>query len=249
MIVADGREYKFRIDAYTPETLPMERLAEYMADLAHMLGEPASVHFVRLDSGSTVLVQKIDEEAEPKVRHRIRSVKSGDGPADAIKAFEKLNRRLMDDNAIGALSDENNTSIIEFPGRNLLEPVTFGAFNQTGFVDGTLIRVGGTREIVPVILGRSDETQIRCQATRELAKTMAQFLFGPELRVHGNGRWHRDNTGNWILDRFTAGRFEILRDEPLSAVVARLRNVSGNEWPEVTDPWKELERDESSEIH
>ena len=84
--VTAGKEFRFRIDAFTPDTLPMERLAEYMTDLARMLGEPASVHFVRLDPGSTVLIQRIDEEAEPKVRHRVRTVRSGEGPADALAA-------------------------------------------------------------------------------------------------------------------------------------------------------------------
>ena len=32
-------EHRFVIDAYTPDTLPMVRLAEYMADVAHLLGE------------------------------------------------------------------------------------------------------------------------------------------------------------------------------------------------------------------
>jgi hypothetical protein len=45
------------------------------------------------------------------------------------------------------------------------------------------------------------------------------------------------------LERFTAGRFEVLGDEPLTAVVARLRNVRGSEWPDVEDPWGELERE------
>lgn len=249
--MADGREYRFRIDAYTPETLPMERLAEYMADLAKMLGEPASVHFVRLDTGSTVLVQRIDEEAEPKVRHRIRSVRSGDGPAEAVQAYNRLNRRLMDDNAVGALSDEKGSEVIDFPGCNLAEPVTFGAFNQAGSVDGVLIRVGGVRDIVPITLEASDGAQTHCSATRELAKTMAQYLFGPELRVHGTGRWHRDKTGAWQLERFAAGRFEVLGGEPLGAVVARLRDIQGSEWPEVDDPWEELERERNgpSEAH
>jgi len=249
--MVDSREYKFRIDAYTPETLPMERLAEYMADLAKVLGEPASVHFVRLDPGSTVLVQKIDEEAEPKVRHRVRAVRSQDGPADALQAYNRINRRLLDDNAIGSLSDEKGASIIDFPGRNLAEPVTFGAFNQPGAIDGQLIRVGGVRELVPVILLASDGTHINCQASRELAKTIAHHLLGAELRVHGDGRWHRDKTGVWQLDRFTIGSFEVLCSEPLSAVVARLRDVRGSEWTEVENPWDELERDENgpNEVH
>ncbi len=249
--MVDGREYRFLIDAFRPETLPMERLAEYMTDLAKVLGEPGSVHFVRLDPGSTVLVQTIDEEAEPRVRHRAREACSGFGPADAVDAYKRLNRRLLDDNAVGTLSDDKGTNVVEFPGRNLAEPVTFGAFNQVGSLDGTVIRIGGVNKQVPVTLETSDGAQIHCTATRELAKTIAQYIFGPEIRVHGTGRWFRDKTGQWKLERFTAGRFEILDGEPLSAVVARLRDIQGNEWPEVEDPWAELkqERNGPSEAH
>ena len=37
-----GAEYRFSIDAYTPATMPMARLAEYMAQLALILGEPGA---------------------------------------------------------------------------------------------------------------------------------------------------------------------------------------------------------------
>jgi hypothetical protein len=56
------REYRFKITAYTPATIPMARLAEYMAELAVVLGEEEHVHFVRLQKGSTVLVHNIENE-------------------------------------------------------------------------------------------------------------------------------------------------------------------------------------------
>ncbi|MHA1567340.1 MAG: hypothetical protein ACTSX7_18670 [Alphaproteobacteria bacterium] len=246
-----GREYSFRIDAYTPETLPMERLAQYMTDLAKMLGEPASVHFLRLERGSAVLVQKIDEEAEPMIRHRVRAARSGKGPAEAVEAYRRLNRKLLDDNAVGTLTDAQGTNIVDFPGRELAEPVTFGRFSQLGSLDGVVIRIGGVRDNVPVLLEASDGKITFCQAPRDLAKLMAQHLFGVEIRVHGNGRWNRDKTGEWELKSFTAASFDVLGDEPLSAVVARLREVEGNEWREVNDPWAELEWDRNGprELH
>jgi hypothetical protein len=249
--VANGREFRFEIDAYTPETIPMERLAQYMADLAMLLGEPTSVHFVRLDRGSTVIVHTVEEEAVPKVRLRARSARSGEGPSDAITAYRRLNRRLLDDNGVGVLSDEVGAQIVDFPGRDLAEPVSFGAFNQECSVDGVVIRVGGVRDPVPVTLQATDSTQRHCLATRDLAKMMAHYLFGPELRVYGIGRWFRDSTGQWNLKRFAARRFDVLGNEPLSAVMARLRDVPGSEWPNSEDPWGELrgQRDGSSEVH
>lgn len=240
--MARRHEIKFFIDAFTPDTLPMWRLAEYMGDLAKLLGEQPSVHFVRLEKGSTVLVNRIDDEAIPKVTGRAREVRDRTAPVDAMEAFKSLNRRLKQDNAVGRLFEPDNAEIIRFPGREEVEPVTFGAFKQDGTLDGVVIRLGGVGDPVPVTLETSDRVHSICMATREQAKILGQFIFGPELRLHGAGRWHRDEAGDWVMDRFTIKFFETLDGEPLSAVIARLRDVPGNEWREMENPWSELER-------
>lgn len=247
----NAREYRFRIDGCTPDTLSMERLAEYMADLSQVFGEPESVHFVRLEGGSAILVQKIDEKTEPKVRARARASRTGEGPAEAVNAYRRLNRRLLDHDATGVLDDDTGTNVLVFPGREQAEPVTFGSFNQESFLDGVVIRVGGVRDPVPVTLESANQRHMRCLADREMAKVLAQYLFGPEIRVHGNGRWSRDKLGAWTLERFVAGRFEVLGGEPLSAVLARLRDIPGSEWPDSPDPWGELhkQRNASGEQH
>jgi hypothetical protein len=63
--MAKPAEDRFTIDAYTPDTIPMRRLAEYMQDLADLFGEREHVHFARIEAGSTVLVQRIDAEWAP----------------------------------------------------------------------------------------------------------------------------------------------------------------------------------------
>ena len=246
-----SREYKFKIDTFTLDTLPMARLAEYMTDLAVVLGQPEKVHFVRLEPGSVTLVQMVDAEVEPEVRIRAKASKAGEGPSEAVKAYRRLNRRLLDDNATGILNDDSDTNVVEFPGRKQAEPNTFGPFNQDGSLDGVVIRVGGVRDFVPITLETTDQQYTRCHANRETAKALAQHIFGPEIRVFGKGRWSRDRLGAWTLDRFVVGRFEILGEEPLSTVLARLRDVPGSEWPKSSDPWDELrkQRGLSSETH
>jgi hypothetical protein len=101
-------EYRFKIDAYSPDTIPMARLAEYMAGLAQLLGEPAAVHFKRLEAGSTVLVHNVEGEAAPIVRHRLAAVRRGDGPPEALRAFKTLNKYLRDNNAVGVLREKRN---------------------------------------------------------------------------------------------------------------------------------------------
>ncbi len=232
-------EYRFRIDAFTPDTLPMARLAQYMADLATMLGEQDSVHFVRIEKSSAVLVHQIEDDAAPRVKERVNRVRRGDGPGDAMKAFRETNKRLKADNSVGTLTGDGEAEIIRFPGREMEEPVVFGPFNQEGTLDGKVIMVGGKSDPVPVHLEQGATVYI-CQAKRDIARTLGRYLFQSELRVRGEGRWTREADGTWTLNRFTIYSFEVLDDEPLSAVVAKLREIPGSGWQDVDDPWSEL---------
>ncbi len=221
----DADEYRFVIDAYSPETLPMSRLAEYMADLARLFGTAERVHFVRLEAGSTVLVQTVEAEAATEVRNRIDAVAAGQGPEEATRAFRTLNRYLAADGATGSLRDGGG-EVIPFPGRGHPPPLTFGAFNQPGVLDGVLIRVGGRDDTVPVHL-LDGETVHLCNANRDMARRLAPYLYGAPLRVHGDGRWDRDADGGWEMKRFNVSDFEELDEAPLGEVVGRLRDVEG----------------------
>jgi hypothetical protein len=239
--MAADQQYRFKIDAYTPTTIPMLRLAEYMHDLAVLLGQPEAVHFVSIRKGSTILVHKIEREAIPKVEDRIASVKQGQGPPDAVQAERSINRRLRDDNASGALIRGARATIIKFPGREEAE-LSFGTFSEEGSIDGVVIRIGGETDPCPVHLQSFDESQTYlCDVDRSLAKALAAYLFDREVRVHGVGRWQRDESGVWSLERFRIRSFAPLDDLPLSAVVANLRTIPGSEWPSLDDPWAELD--------
>ncbi|HTX48682.1 MAG TPA: hypothetical protein VME40_04750, partial [Caulobacteraceae bacterium] len=113
--MAGDNEFRFRISAYTPATMPLGRLAEYLAELAKVLGEDQAVHLVELDEGSTVLVHKIDDEAVPKIRDRAAAVQAGHAPADAMRSYRRVNKMLRDDNGAAALL-EGVAEILEFPG-------------------------------------------------------------------------------------------------------------------------------------
>lgn len=235
----EQREYRFVIDACSPDTLPMARLAEYMGELARLLGRPDRVHFVRLEEGSAVLVQRVEPEAAPDVKERLHALQQDNPPDDAAKAFVALNRYLADDNATGILQEGGGADVIRFPGGEEPAPVTFGAFNQTGALDGVLIRIGGRDDTVPAHL-RDGETIHLCNATREMARRLAVHLYGPPLRVHGNGRWERDADGDWVMKRFNITSFDVLDDAPLGEVAQRLRDVEGSGWKEIEDPTAEL---------
>ena len=238
--LADAKDLVLKIEAYAPETMPMSRLAEYMTDLAMLLGEKASVHFVRLEPGSTQLVHRIDHEAVPKVEERLRRVKTGSGPSEAQRAAAEINLRLAADNASGVLKEEAGAEIIPFPGINRFVEPEYGPFNEPGSIDGVIIRVGGQRQKVPVHLETRTGFETHCETTRDLAKELGKLIYGPEVRCIGFGRWHRDGMGNWEMRNFTISEFSILDNRPLAEVVAELHAVEGSGWREIADPWAEL---------
>ncbi len=218
-------EYRFEIDAYTPETMPMARLAEYLQDLSILLGHFDTVHFVRLEGGSTVPVVCVEQEAFPKVQARLKAVRSDseEAPPEAIRAYRSIDSRLEQDNAIGNIS-ESGDQIIRFPGRTRPKPLMYGPFNQIGDIDGVVIRIGGESDPVPVHLEEMDRVHI-CSASRAIAKQMGNCLFGPIVRVHGIGRWKRTEESTWEMLKFKIESFEELDQASLGDTVARMRKI------------------------
>ena len=241
MGLADGHEFRFRIDVYTPETLPMARLAEYMADLARLLGEPESVHFVRPDPGSADLVHVVDEPSVPKVTERVTQVRNRDAPDDVMAVYERLDRRLRSDNSAGHLYSDG-AEIIHFPGKNAEVSVTFGPFYQRTTLHGVVMRLGGMADFARVTIHDRGKTYTDCRTKRDVVRALAPHIYGPELRFFGRARWQRDKAGRWTMDRFFINNFDEVDQEPLTSVVAKLRDVPGNHWREIDDPWRELDR-------
>ena len=233
--------YRFVIDAWDPARLPMARLAEYMSDLAGLFGQPDRVHFDRLETGSAVLVQHVDDAAIRAVRERL-DVANGVAPADDIaKSIDAINLRLAEDQAIGSLHDAGGAEVLRFLGRDRPTLPSFGPLRQDSTCDGVLIRVGGKDDTVPVHLDDRGTIHV-CNADREMARRLAPHLYGGPLRVHGSARWERRSDGNWRLRRFDIKDFEELDDRPLAEVVQQLRSIPGSAWGAIGDPVAELRR-------
>ena len=237
-------EYRFHIaDSFTPETLPMLRLAEYVAPLARLLGEPNDVHFQGIEPGSAVLVARVDILARPKVSARLTAVRNGVGPVDAQRAVQALDDLLRKDNGSGTLYDETGGIVIAFPGRDRPEPLVYGPFRQDGTLDGQLLRIGGRDETVPVHLRDGEVIRTGLHCSPELARRIAAHFLGPTLRLRGTGKWIRASNGDWLLQEFRIVDFEVLDDAPLTAVVSDLRALPGSEWGNLVDPVRILLED------
>lgn len=242
--MARKREYKFKIDAYAPETMPLSRLTEYLKDLTDILGdEKTNVHLMRVDGGSTVPVFQVDTEAEPKVLHRFQEIDRNNAARNVMDAVIRINRRLRMDGASGTIISPEGDNVIVFPGAERAD-IEYGPFNQPGTLDGVPIMVGGMLAQVPVHLqGRRGEKYI-CEASRDKAKEIAHYLFNTVIRVEGVGRWIRYAEGDWELVSFKIGDFQALAkvsELSLKESIDELRQIPAK-WKELDDPVGELMR-------
>jgi hypothetical protein len=251
----DDKRLIFYIDAYSPETMPMAKLAEYMADFAALLGRENAVHFDGLQKGSTKLAARIEFEDVPKVTSRLHDIRRGNPPKDAVKVFAQIDTRLANDNAIGRIFIEGEEGVataelLAFPGRDRPRAQSYGPFNQEGSLDGILISVGGKDETISLRLQNGETTYSNCETTRTIARELGKHLFEP-IRIHGTGRWLREIDGQWTLRGFRVHRFEVLGKDSLRDVVASLRTVRGSGWKQMTDPLAELDdlRRDKDELH
>ena len=218
--------YKFKIDAYTPDTLPMARCASYLVELANILGEFPYVHFIRVATGSTQLAYKVDKEAAPKVKERLVAIKKRTAASVEMGAYRRINKMLTEDNGTGDLM-KGRSQILHFPGKKE-DKLEFTSIWQAGEIDGEVIRVGGSKEVVPILLSSEGKEMSGFHAKRSTAKELGRYLFEP-VRLFGEGRWERDSDGVWNLITFNVDRFEVLEESPLSKTVLALRGLKG-EW-------------------
>ena len=234
------REYRFEIDAFTPATIPMARLAEYVSDLAKIFGNNSYVHLARIEPGSTVPVVLVDWEAEPKVRERLRAIRNHEAPEEAQQAAKDVDRLLMQDNARAALVDPAGNKVFRFCCRDNATKIEFGPINQPGVFQGVPIKVGGENDPVPVHLEDGKDKTI-VLAKRSLAKEIAQHLFTSVVRVEGTGRWIRHTDGEWEMLTFSATSFKVIEDANIRKSINALREIPA-EWKKLEDPLAELEQ-------
>lgn len=244
-----GEEYEFNIDAYTPSSIPMARLAEYLTALAALFGNTDSVHFTKLKKGSLIAVARVTHEAIPKVRVRLQNARDPNAPNDVSRTYKKINEMLRADNAVGKLV-RGTSNVLPFPGRKTATNLRMGPFTEPATIDGKIVRVGGTDATAHVLIEDSDCKVLSAECTRELAVELAQYLYKHPVRLIGNARWVRTEVGEWEQLNFKAKEFVKLNADDLATAVRRLRSIEAD-WKDEIDPAAFLRklRGENGEAH
>lgn len=222
-------EYVFSIDAFTPDTLPMGRLAEYLAALAKLIGHNDHTHFVSLEKGSALLVHKVDAMDAPKVESRLNGVRQGEASKDALSARQTLEDLLANDNAVGALIERGSgRTVVPFVGRNRPKPLTFPPFREDTTIEGQIVRIGGQDSTAHATLQDGDTYHSNVSMKRDVARELAPLLYGPPVRLFGNGRFERLPNGVWKMHDFRVDRFEKLDGRTIAEALETVRSLPGN---------------------
>ena len=231
----------FRIDAFTPETLPMARLAEYLSLLAALYGNKEHVHFSAVESGSALLKVEVEEEFFPKVLDRIGTINAGEPNKEVAKAYQQIDDLLRHDKATGELRAQGK--VIFFPGRNKrIEETIF--VNQWTQIDGVVIKIGGKDSSIPVTIRDLEGATYNCQIYGEdRARELAKHYLGSLLRIRGDAKFARHPQTGWTIQSLVIEDFEVIAIRDLTDIFTDLRNVPNNGWAEEPNPvgsWKVL---------
>lgn len=229
--MADLERFKFTVPGYTPDTMPLDRLMEYLNQLAVVLGNPGDLHLVGVEKGSTRPVLAMRHDVAAKARHHAREVAEGGGSTRRREAFNTIRRMVGQDGGQPAvLKAPKGAIILKFPSVEIGEDQVINSLRQLTSIEGTLVRVGGVGENAQLLIQELSGNVIAgCTASRAVAQDMAHLIYRA-IRVSGVGSWHRTETGKWEIARLHVQSFEALDESELEDVIAKLQALNVK-WP------------------
>ncbi|MEY2928153.1 MAG: hypothetical protein RL367_2630 [Pseudomonadota bacterium] len=230
--MADFEELSFVIPGYTPETMPLGRLIEYLQKMAIILGDPDNLHLVALRQGSCAPVFHAPRATVLEASDRAGRVARGDGTKKQVDAYNHVRKMLRRD-----ARDAGQPAVLRSPTKTILEipaaPDDQGELSgvrQASSIDGQLMRVGGAGEDASLLVQDLEgRTLSGFTTSRSLARELGCLLYQP-VRLSGIGQWARSDEGEWMLERMHVQSYESLDDEGPGATLERLRRLNVK-WP------------------
>lgn len=246
-----SKSYTFQIDAYTPATIPLARLAKYMWLCADMFGYDSAVHFKMLGAGSLQLVANIDDGFFSKVGSRLALINAGEGDLRGTKAKAEIGRLLAEDGTSGFIFQGgiDRDKIISFPRVPQTRQEVIGPICEEYSIDGTLIKAGGAGQTASLQLQSGSKKITGIRTNRDIARRIAKHLYKP-VRLFGRGKWIRNENGRWMMQKFQAEKFTVLQKVGLKETFNRLQAIEGSDWKKMDDPIQVVMalRDKSAEV-
>lgn len=221
--MSDAKHYSFRIQKFTPETMPFGRLVDYYAELQKMLGVSDNLHLTDIFESSHGNKFRVDFNHETELQKRIAELNEGTAPNAAKKAQDKLNAMLKADATSADFVDSMGQNVIVFPGKGLDAQSIIRIRDAATFV-GELYHIAGTKDDAKIRLTTEAYGVVFCTTTRDIAKSLRDFLF-EDIKVSGRGTWTRDGAGTWDIDDFAITDFTPVKKESLRQSIDRIRSA------------------------
>lgn len=232
--------FTLHIEGVDIDNISLEDIGQYLTDFAELLGRDAAPRYHAIKRGSLTLAAKVPREREIDVKTRGFLLRTGDAPEEAVRARQRISKRLGVHRARKAtLLDPSRDKVIEIPIDRPVAMVETPPLTRAGTVQGKVIRLGGRQDVVSVEIQDVDGHIYLCRASRELARRLAREMFDQTIRAQGSGKWIRGGDGVWCVQEFLISTFDILESESLGEVVKQLRGMS-SAWVDQGDSFETL---------
>ena len=154
---------------------------------------------------------------------RIQEASAGTGDKEAVKAYRNLQSRFEGHKDVSAtLFDPAKRPLLVFKPKPSTESIQ-GAITpmESIRVRGQIVKLGGAADRAHIHLEDVDGFIYIGELQRELAKRIAQYLYGQSVELRGLGRWERD-AEHWKIRSFRVEGFEVLDDEDVQSALVRM---------------------------
>ena len=182
-----GNEIVWILDGLSPDQIPLSRLAEYMQQFAALLGNDDDIRFARIENGSTKLIATLSAgRSARRAQARVYAVKERRAPAEAVRAFRRMNEMVGQDRTVARLTFGAG-AVLRFSG-NMAEPTPPVTLVDTATVTGRLYALWGAPSglVHARITPRTGGNYVACTAEGKIARDLGSHFMGA-VRVQGRG--------------------------------------------------------------
>jgi hypothetical protein len=226
--MTEKAQYIFKIEGFTPDTMPFGRLVDYYAQLKVMLGLSEHMHLVNIFEGSHVTSFAVDDNVRKRVDERMFKIKDGTAPKNALRARDHINLMLQEDGTSGNFFDPEGSNVIPFPGTRADDNIVFSICDQAIF-SGEVYHIAVSKDDVKLRVATDAFGVVYCLAPRKMGVALREFL-DEKIQITGRGTWKRTTDGVWAVNDVTITDFQPIKGN-LRETVDRLRSLDVD-WPE-----------------
>lgn len=213
----------------------MARLVQYLEQLSILLGQQADMRFLRVEKASlNVLAKAVGGGTATRVARRVDAVRNRQGPADAMRAYHRIDEMVYEDGGTAKLSGP--ALVLFFPGTAPAQEPSLRLVEQ-GSITGRLYALAELSQGISArIRPLGGGNVLHCTATDGLGRQLRELLFEP-VRASGRGTWVRGEEGNWDCEKFEIDEIWQVKSSSVRDAIDELRRIEA-EWPE--DPLSEM---------